>query len=470
MNSKDSVVRILCSNIEYNWLQPYLNDNIYESSGTGFFIKYIGDKKNSYKHILTCFHVIESAKKIYVTVSSKSKEKYEAEIISVCPKLDLALIKIKGYSNKKYMKLGDSDKIKPGDGVNALGYPMSSTKLKVTNGIISGFSRYLLQTDTAINSGNSGGPLVLKSTGQVIGINSEKIASFFADNIGYAIPIFFFKNIINLMKKNKVIHKPKFYCEFNNSDFNLFSYYSINGKSNCKSGYHITKIFKASNFYNKLSDGDVLCTFDNYKIDNFGESCVKWSKDPVYINHILYRYNLGDSVKIIYIDSKGKVKNTKITFSLPKFKIRERFPDFETIPYEIIGGIVLMDLSYNHIYYRNKFASEQRKALSKYFSIDGRYNNALIITYILQGSYIHKLENIRKGDIISHINKKKVSTLDDLKKILRKERKKKYLTIDTLANNHCVLNIKDLLKEEVELSKNHKYQLSDSYKALKKIK
>ena len=127
---------------------------------------------------------------------------FECDIISVYPKLDLALIRVKDFKNKKYLEFGNSEIIKKGDNVIALGYPLGQNKLKITSGIVSGYQDGDIQTDSPINPGNSGGPLV-NTNNKVIGINYAGYDE--AQNIGYAIPIEYVK--INLPTMYKKFHK-----------------------------------------------------------------------------------------------------------------------------------------------------------------------------------------------------------------------------------------------------------------------
>jgi len=229
-----SLVKIVSDVVEFDWYSPYKKGRSYQSIGTGFFI-------DSNGYILTCAHVIEDAIKISIVIPSIGKDKFEAEIISTCPSIDLALLKTINYKNDTFLKLGDSDKIKPKDKVVAIGYPLGQDRLKYTSGIVSGIQGSLIQTDAPINPGNSGGPLI-DVNNKVVGINSSKIASYVADNIGYSVPIYEFNKIKNILYagKIKVILKPKLSCEFNNTDSNILDY----SKSICKDGYMVKDIDK----------------------------------------------------------------------------------------------------------------------------------------------------------------------------------------------------------------------------------
>ncbi len=174
------------------------------SGGTGFLIEPDG-------YILTNNHVIEGADKVEVKVGDR--DDYKAKVVGRDPATDLALLKIEGTRPFPTVRLGDSDKVRVGEWVMAIGDPLNFDK-SVTVGVISGKGRYaglsratsafesLIQTDAAINFGNSGGPLV-NVGGEVVGINTA--ISRFAQNIGFAIPVNVAKRLLPQLKKGKVV-------------------------------------------------------------------------------------------------------------------------------------------------------------------------------------------------------------------------------------------------------------------------
>jgi Do/DeqQ family serine protease len=145
-------------------------------------------------HILTNSHVVESADAIHVTL--KDGRKYLAEVVGIDPRADLAVLQIPA-ERLTAMRFGDSDRLRVGDFVVAIGNPYSIGQT-VTSGIISalhrnpGISEYenFIQTDAPINLGNSGGPLVNLS-GELIGINTAILGDQAGGNlgIGFAVPI-----------------------------------------------------------------------------------------------------------------------------------------------------------------------------------------------------------------------------------------------------------------------------------------
>ena len=103
-----TVVRIRSQKKDFNWVEPYISNSTYESIGTGFFINYDG-------YILTNYHVINNALKIYIQIPIYGNKTFDCELISVYPKLDLALLKILEFKNEKKLDLGDSNNLKRGE-------------------------------------------------------------------------------------------------------------------------------------------------------------------------------------------------------------------------------------------------------------------------------------------------------------------------------------------------------------------
>ena len=163
--------------------------------GSGFII----DKDG---YIVTNNHVVQDADKI--TVILKDKREFDAKVVGRDPNTDLALIKISPDSDLPIIELGDSDAIKVGEWVVAIGNPFG-LEHTVTAGIISAKGRVIgsgpyddfLQTDASINPGNSGGPLI-DMKGKVVGINTAIIAG--GQGIGFAIPVNLAKGIIMQLK------------------------------------------------------------------------------------------------------------------------------------------------------------------------------------------------------------------------------------------------------------------------------
>ena len=167
-----------------------------KSLGSGFIISTDG-------YIITNAHVIDGAEKIVVSLTDKKD--YDAKLIGKDTNTDIALIKINPEVKLTAVKLGNSDILKIGDWVMAIGNPFGLSHT-VTIGIVSAKYRIIgagpydqfIQTDAAINPGNSGGPLI-DMKGQVVGINAAIVAS--GQGIGFAIPINMAKEILMELKQ-----------------------------------------------------------------------------------------------------------------------------------------------------------------------------------------------------------------------------------------------------------------------------
>ena len=189
--------------------QPRRNQpesNTVQVGGTGFFISADG-------YILTNNHMVEKDKTTSVTVTTLAGKEYDAKIVGTDPGTDLALLKIQA-KDLPFAELGDSGQVKVGEWVLAIGNPLGMEHT-VTAGIVSYKGRSIdtqsyqdfIQTDAAINRGNSGGPLI-NMKGEVVGINSNIMTTGFVGNIGigFAIPSNIAKKVVvQLKEKGRVI-------------------------------------------------------------------------------------------------------------------------------------------------------------------------------------------------------------------------------------------------------------------------
>ncbi|MDI7743386.1 trypsin-like peptidase domain-containing protein [Lysinibacillus fusiformis] len=189
-------------------------------AGSGSGVIYKVD--NGLAYVITNYHVVEGAKQLEVTLADGTKE--EAQLVGSDIWTDLAVISIKSEKVKTVAKFGDSDVLKQGETVIAIGNPLGLDFYgSVTTGVISGKDRAVpvdlnadgnedwetevLQTDAAINPGNSGGALI-NITGELVGINSMKIAQDTVEGLGFSIPINTVIPIIEELEKNGEVKRP----------------------------------------------------------------------------------------------------------------------------------------------------------------------------------------------------------------------------------------------------------------------
>jgi S1-C subfamily serine protease len=206
--ARGGVVQVLATTVVSD--NPFFGSQQAHLLGSGFVI----DKSG---HVVTNYHVVENASKVEVSFSGN--DELQAKVVGKDPSSDIAVLRIKGAEGRALtpLELGNSDAVKVGDAVVAIGNPFGLERT-VTAGIVSALQREItapngfaidkvIQTDAAINHGNSGGPL-LNANGKVIGVNSQiESESGGNDGIGFAVPVNMVKDVVSqLLERGKVEH------------------------------------------------------------------------------------------------------------------------------------------------------------------------------------------------------------------------------------------------------------------------
>lgn len=202
-SASSSVVAINTSSSQ----ETYFGTQTVEGAGSGVVVSADG-------YILTNNHVIDSSTATVVTMSDGTQ--YDATIVSTDSVTDLAIIKIDA-DNLDYLTFGDSTQLRVGDPVVAIGNPLGELQGTVTSGVISALNRSItvsnttmsdvIQTDAAINSGNSGGALI-NQYGELIGINVAKTSEVGVEGIAFAIPSEVFEPIVQQMLETGTVQRP----------------------------------------------------------------------------------------------------------------------------------------------------------------------------------------------------------------------------------------------------------------------
>lgn len=281
--------------------------------GTGSGVIYqIGDE---HAYIVTNNHVIEGSNKIEVTLHDG--EKVQAELIGSDALTDLAVLKIPNKGVDTALEFGDSDKLRAGDSVVAIGNPLSlDFSGTVTQGIISAPARSIdvkttagnwemnvIQTDAAINPGNSGGALI-NADGKLIGINSLKIAENGIEGLGFAIPSNDVIPLVEEMMENGKIERP--YIGIGLADLAEIPYmYVENLPEEVKGGVMVTNVDPSSAAGKAgLKQQDVITSINGETINNSME-----------LRKLLYsKLSVGDKATFtVYTD--GKKRSVKLTLT-----------------------------------------------------------------------------------------------------------------------------------------------------------
>ena len=273
-----------------------------KSTGTGVIISPDG-------YIVTNSHVIENARDVSVLLTDDRE--FPASLVGEDPVSDLAVLHIEA-ADLQSAEFGDSSALRVGDTVAAIGDPLGvNLRGTMTDGIVSAINRdvtlggrtlTLIQTNAALNSGNSGGPLI-NCFGQVIGINTMKIGTFTnqagVEGLGFAIPSTTVKEIVDqIIAQGYVSDRPTMGIKGEGLSAFYQHYYRL------PPGLFITEVLPGTPAEQSgIQPGDILMSIDGTGIFT--------SED---LTRILYHYNVGDDVEIL-IYSGGYQKQMRLTLT-----------------------------------------------------------------------------------------------------------------------------------------------------------
>ena len=299
-------------------VKTYQKNQLY-ATGTGFVYK----KDDNTAYILTNNHVIESGDAIYVVFNDGRQVETHVEGKDIYS--DIAVLSLNADEVSTVAKMGSSEDARIGDTVFTVGAPIDSDAYSgtVTRGILSGKNRLVgvstqnsnvsdimmsvLQTDAAINSGNSGGPLV-NANGEVIGITSLKLSSSGSlstasiEGMGFAIPIETALSYAEKLEKGATIERPSLGISMTNlADAISYHFPSLNGLDVDYGVYVESVVDNSPADKGGIKAGDVITEVDGKEVTNLA-----------YLRYLLYNHSVGDTMKVkVYRD--GDYKELNIT-------------------------------------------------------------------------------------------------------------------------------------------------------------
>ena len=287
-------------------VKTYVKDDLY-STGTGFVYKKEGDKA----YILTNNHVIESGDAIYVEFTDGKIVETKVEGKDLYS--DTAVLSLSANEVLAIAAMGSSETARIGDTVFTVGAPINSDTYSgtVTRGILSGKNRLVgvsttnsstsdlimsvLQTDAAINSGNSGGPLV-NSNGEVIGITSLKLATTGVEGMGFAIPIETALSYAAKEEKGEEIERPQLGITMRNLKEAMYYHYPKLNHIELDSGVYVENVTKDSPAEaGGIKSGDIIVKVDDKDVTDLAK-----------LRYLLFNHSVGDKMKVtVYRDGKN---------------------------------------------------------------------------------------------------------------------------------------------------------------------
>lgn len=376
------------------------------SLGSGFIIDAQG-------HILTNNHVIENAKEIWVTLADDSQ--LEAKLIGADLKTDVALIKIDSKKPLVPVKLGDSDKIRAGDWIIAIGNPFGLGG-SVTAGIVSAKSRDIeagaydnfIQTDASINQGSSGGPM-FDMNGEVIGVNTAIFSTSGGSmGIGFATPVNLLKFVIDEIKSKGKVERGWLGIRIQPQNRDMAS--SIAQK--IPAGVMVSSVSENSAAKKAgVEAGDVIIALNGAEVLN-----------PKEFSRRIAETKAGKAVKLD-IWRNAEV----ISFEL----VVEKMP--EEKPAAPKAAVAAADANSNINELGLELEELTPDLIDKYqFSDDA---NGAVVKTVLPGSDA-EVKGLRPGDLITQIDKKAIFDLNDVKTYIDEAKKENNRPVLLLINNH----------------------------------
>ncbi|MBD5772386.1 DegQ family serine endoprotease [Marinomonas colpomeniae] len=347
------------------------------SLGSGFIISHDG-------YILTNNHVIDGADIIHVRLSDRRE--YVATLVGTDPRTDLALLKIDA-DELPIVKMGDSDKLKPGQWVLAIGSPFGFD-YTVTAGIVSATGRNLpsdsyvpfIQTDVAINPGNSGGPL-FNLDGEVVGINSQiytRSGGFMG--VSFAIPSKVAMSVVDQLKTDGKVSRAWLGVLIQDVSNDLAESFGLDRSS----GALISRVLPDSPAEKSgLKSGDIIMTFNGESIEHSGE-----------LPYVVGQMKAGDEIDAkVYRD--GKEQTITVTLEAipndPKV-LAESKQDQNRL------GMIVGDIP---------------EEMAKEFDID----NGVVIEQVIGGTAARN--GLQQGDVITMLNGKHIKSVSDFTEIAK---------------------------------------------------
>lgn len=238
------------------------------SSGSGFFVTDTG-------YIVTNYHVVDGGSSFKVT--TYDNKEYNAKLVGYEDSNDIAVLKIDGDSSFNGVKYGNSSSLCVGDNVYVIGNPLGDLTYTLTSGVVSALNRLIksddgslinmFQTDAAVNSGNSGGP-VFDGTGSVVGIATAKYASSSIEGLSFCIPINDVRSMIDdIINQGYVSGKASLGVSVYDAGYRNYTYFSVYSSS--VSGAKVAAVGSGSAADKAgIKVNDIITAIDGYAIDS----------------------------------------------------------------------------------------------------------------------------------------------------------------------------------------------------------
>lgn len=496
--SKRSVAKVMGVHRGFDFQKPYLQQNDVEFGGTAFFVdpNIFGDQfpsKFANKRIaLTNFHVVDELYKrqCYLCYPEKGKSKITAKVIYIVPQLDVAVLMVDPEGSHPLWfdsqdiqtfiscipNLPIDDRPVKGNSQNvmAIGFPNLSSDYQLCEGCISGRGHAMIQISISLNGGNSGGPLMMN--GSVIGICTASILD--SEALGLAVPICqalrFFKHWASF--ETTILSVPSWGMKTRTTSPDYLEYFGLDRSTE---GCSIHKMIPGGPAdVSGLHENDIILLVESddtiYKVDNFGLISVDWTDKRVRLDNQEFILSLNPRDIHVHVFDWKTQKNKRVTVKphCINYQVRDVHHCWEDVPYAILGGIVFMDLSKNHLEIDEEDEEEDDVEVEVVetcqltnFSNDSMYlKPAVIVTHIPAQTQVSCQQLLRTFDRVIKCNEEPVQTVKQFQGIIKSavqkynkkyDKRDRFIVLQT-DRNKVYLNLETLhAREKVDSAEEH---------------
>jgi len=444
---RESMVKIYCVDNKPDYDNPWNMLGPQSSSGSGCVI--------DSNQILTNAHVVSDHTFLQVRLYGQSK-KYTAKVLSVSHEADLALIKVDDhsfYENVTPLKFGELPEVQ--DEVVVYGFPEGGDTLSTTTGVISRIEHQLYthsliellaaQLDAAINSGNSGGPVLLDD--RIVGVVMQSMEK--SDNIGYMVPVPIIEHYLKDVEDGQYDGFPELGIGLQKlENETLKKIYNIRKEY---SGALVKYIIPSTPFEGKILPGDIITSIDGHDIAD--DCTVEFrAKERTHLNYYIQNHQIGEKLSLT-IFRNGKKEKIQISLggSAINFGLVRRYRYDIRPSYFIYGGLVFCPLTYDYLktwgseWYADAPANLLHLAD---FGIPSVQNEEVVLIMKVLQSELNNGYQDCTDERILEVNGKKINNLRHLIGLIENEAIDQYVVFKTETGKAIGFNHEKVKKEQ----------------------
>ncbi|MFK7823428.1 MAG: trypsin-like peptidase domain-containing protein [Oligoflexales bacterium] len=445
---RQSIFKIRVVSQEPDFRRPWTYRNASKSTGTGF---YIGSNR-----ILTNAHVVANGR--YITVQKDGDEKaYTAYVTHIAHDCDLAMLSVteSGYfDGLDALPFTEIPQLR--SPVSTIGFPTGGEQISITKGIVSRieYRRYvhphntkhlIVQVDSAINSGNSGGPVLQNQ--KVVGVAFQSYSG--AENTGYIIPSTVVEHFLKDIEDGKYDGYPQLGIQLSQTATANTATSTFHEIPTGAGGVKIAFVGQWSPFYRLLFAGDIILSIDQKKIGT--DSRISFKGERVSFFTIFDSKQIGDKVAFSILRD-GKAISLKPTIKHGKNPPNNGYLYDKQAPYIVVGGIIFTQLNRSYLKSLGHNWYKEAHPLFKYLFYHGPYDTEYQQKQefiVIAGKLPHAVNNdinMLKGGVVKQVQGQIVNSLKEFDLIISNS-KEKYLMIELIGIGEPIVFLRENLKD-----------------------